>query len=67
VGVACHSLDANDILDRLRTAATDAAFHAAAAAAIPRVLREELGLHVFRQRFAEFLGVDEAVLSPAPA
>ena len=67
VGVACHSLDPNDILDRLRVAATDAAFHATAADAIPRVLREELGLHVFRQRFAEFLGVDEAVLSPAPA
>jgi hypothetical protein len=27
------------------------------------VLRAELGLHVFRQRFAELVGVDESVLS----
>jgi hypothetical protein len=65
VGVACHSLESGVILDRLRTVATDASFHAVAADAIPRVLREELGMHVFRQRFAEFLGVDEAALAPA--
>lgn len=67
VGVACHSLDAAAIMNALITAATDVAFHARAAAAIPQVLRAELGLHVFRQRFAEFVGVDESALSSRPA
>jgi glycosyltransferase involved in cell wall biosynthesis len=67
VGVACHSLDAAAITEALTTAAADAAFHARAAAAIPPVLRAELGLHVFRQRFAEFVGVDESVLTPPAA
>ena len=66
VGVACHSLDPRTIGDALTVAATDAAFHERAAAAIPQVLRAELGLHVFRRRFAEFVGVDESVLA-APA
>jgi hypothetical protein len=30
-------------------------------------LRAELGLHVFRERFAELLGVDQAVLAPVRA
>jgi hypothetical protein len=67
VGIACHSLEPNEILAALSVAATDASFHATAAAAIPGALREELGMHVFRRRFAEFVGVDEAVLAPAPA
>jgi glycosyltransferase involved in cell wall biosynthesis len=67
VGVACHSLDAAVIVEALRTTATDAEFHAGAADAIPRVLREELGMHVFRRRFAEFLGIDEQLLAPTPA
>lgn len=66
VGLACHSLDAATITGALTTAATAPAFHARAAAAIPQVLRAELGLHVFRRRFAEFVGVDESALS-APA
>jgi hypothetical protein len=67
VGVACHSLEPEAIAQVLRTAATDAAFHTRAAAVIPTVLREELGLHVFRRRFAEFIGVDEGALLPAGA
>ena len=67
VGVASHSLDGSEILAALNTAATDAAFHEAAADAIPRALRTELGMHVFRRRFAEFLGVDDAVLAAPPA
>ena len=67
VGVTAHSLETADILAALTTAATDAAFHRTAAEAIPQLLREELGIHIFRQRFAEFLGVDDAVLAPAPA
>ena len=67
VGVASHSLDTGDVLRALTTAATDDAFHDAAAAAIPPVLREELGLHVFRRRFAEFVGVDESVLASPSA
>lgn len=63
VGVRCHSLEPRPLVDALTTAATDEEFHARAAAAIPRVLREELGLHVFRRRFAELLGVDELVLT----
>ena len=65
VGVACHSLEVQPIVETLATAAIDETFHACAATAIPHVLREELGLHVFRRRFAEFLGVSEAVLAPA--
>lgn len=67
VGIACHSLDANEIVAALDDAASNAAFHAIAAEAIPLVLRKELGLDRFRQSFAEFLGVDDAVLAPAVA
>jgi hypothetical protein len=67
VGVSSHSLDAEAIVAALTTAATDARFHDRAAAAIPDALGAELGMHVFRRRFAEFLGVDDAVLAPAPA
>ena len=63
VGVACHSLEARAIGEALTTAASDADFHVRAAATIPRALRDELGLHVFRRRFAEFIGVDEAALA----
>ena len=66
VGIPCHSLDPRPIADALTMAASDAGFHGRAAAAIPQVLRAELGLHVFRHRFAEFVGVDESVLA-APA
>ena len=66
VGVPCHSLDPRVIAEALTVAATDAAFHTRVAAAIPQVLRAELGLHVFRRRFAEFVGVGECVLA-APA
>jgi len=64
VGVVCHSLDPRAIADALTVAASDEAFHARAAEAIPQVLRAELGLHVFRRRFAEFIGVDQSVLAP---
>lgn len=66
VGVACHSSDADALAQALTVAATDSAFHDMAAREIPVALREELGLHVFRERFAEFLGVDATVLAPAP-
>ena len=67
VGVSSHSLDPEMIIAALTTAATDARFHDRAAAAIPDALGGELGMHVFRRRFAEFLGVDDAVLAAAPA
>jgi hypothetical protein len=67
VGVTAHTLESNEILRALTTAALDADFHAAAAESIPRVLRAALGLHVFRERFAELLGVDQAVLAPVSA
>lgn len=66
VGIACHSLEPDSIVEALTVAATDRAFHATAARTIPTVLGEELGMHVFRRRFAEFLGVDDAVLAPVP-
>jgi glycosyltransferase involved in cell wall biosynthesis len=66
VGVACHSLESRDITAALTTAAMDETFHDTAANAIPQVLREELGMHVFRRRFAEFLGVDDGVLASPP-
>ncbi len=67
VGVTAHSLDAGPITTALTTAATDAEFHERVAATIPQALEAELGMHVFRRRFAEFLGVDESSLAPAPA
>jgi glycosyltransferase involved in cell wall biosynthesis len=67
VGVACHSLGDADIVSALTTAATDDAFHARAAESIPQALRAELGWHVFRRRFAAFVGVDETALAPGPA
>jgi len=67
VGIPCHSLASDEIVAALTTAASDASFHATAEAAIPQALREELGMHVFRRRFAEFVGVEETVLAPVPA
>ena len=63
VGIACHSLEADSIANALGVAADDEAFHQRAAAAIPAALHEELGLHVFGQRFAEFIGVDDAMVT----
>jgi hypothetical protein len=65
--VACHSLEPNAIVAALTTAATDSAFHETAAREIPVALHEELSLGVFRRRFAEFIGVDDSALAPAPA
>ena len=64
VGVPCHSLEPQAIAEALTVAARDTAFHARAAVAIPQVLRAELGRHVFRRGFAEFVGVSESVLAP---
>jgi hypothetical protein len=66
VGVPCHSLDPRAIGDALTMAAAMRVSRSGGGA-IPQVLRAELGLHVFRRRFAEFVGVDESVLAaPAP-
>jgi glycosyltransferase involved in cell wall biosynthesis len=67
VGIPCHSLDAEEIVARLEVAATDDAFHEAAAEAIPRALHEELGLDRFRRSFADLLGVDGSVLTDPPS
>lgn len=67
VGVTAHSLDPDEIIGALTTAAGDTQFHDVAAGEIPRALREELSLNVFRQRFAEFIGVDDSALAAAPA
>jgi hypothetical protein len=67
VGVTAHSLEPTEIIGALTTAAFDTQFHEVAASAIPRALREELSLSVFRQRFAEFMGVDDSALAAAPA
>ena len=66
VGVACHSLERDAIVEAL-TIAADPAFQANAARAIPKALHDELGLQVFRERFAEFIGVDESALAPIPS
>jgi len=67
VGVTAHSLEPAAIVAALTTAATDAAFHETAAREIPVALQGELSLGVFRQRFAEFIGVDDNALASAPA
>jgi hypothetical protein len=64
VGVACHSLEPAAIQRALITAAADASFHEIAAREIPAALRGELGLRVFRQRFADFIGIDVTALAP---
>jgi hypothetical protein len=66
VGIACHSLEPPAIVSALSSAAADTSFHEAAAREIPNALREELSLHVFRQRFADFIGLDQSVLAPVP-
>ena len=66
VGVACHSLERDDIVAALRTVATDSGFHERAVTAIPQALKAELGMRVFRAQFAKFIGVDDAVLAPVP-
>jgi hypothetical protein len=50
----------------LSSAAADTSFHEAAAREIPNALREQLSLPVFRQRFADFIGLDQSVLAPVP-
>ena len=67
VGVTAYSLEPDAIVGALTTAAVDTQFHEVAAGEIPRALRQELSLSVFRQRFAEFIGVDASALSAAPA
>jgi len=66
VGIAAHSLEPDEMIAALATAATDADFHEIAAQEIPRALREELSLGVFRQRFADFIGIDDGALAAAP-
>lgn len=58
IGVSCHSLAAADILGALEHVLRPQAREAARCGA-RRALEEELGLHVFRRRFARLLDVPE--------
>ncbi len=64
VGVGCNSLDAADIVDSLRRFIVDPEFYARAVDAGQEALDKELGLHVFRERFARLIGVDDGELLP---
>lgn len=66
VATCCHTLAAEDILDSLRRVVADTEFYGQAAAAIDAAIDEELNASVLRRRFAELLGVDPHILTPAP-
>jgi hypothetical protein len=62
-GTTCDSLEPTEIIRTLEQFA-DLDFRKRARAALSRAREEELGLHVFRDRFATFVGVDEKELLP---
>lgn len=62
-GVSCHSHEPHDIIAAL-TRLVDPDFRAHAAGAMSRACEEELGLHVFRKRFADLVGVPDSYLNP---
>lgn len=64
VAVCAHSLDEGEIIAALKRVATDRVFYRRAGAAIEAALDEELSMSVFRERFAELIGVSEQDLLP---
>lgn len=63
-GAACHSNDPDEVGRALERCASDGRFRASALRAGRRALEEELGLAVFRRRFAALLDVAEGDLLP---
>jgi hypothetical protein len=66
VGVGCHSLESERILESLRIALSPA-IRRRAAAAILRAFNEELDARIFRERFATLIGTSASDLQPVPA
>jgi Glycosyl transferases group 1 len=62
VGVACHSLDASQILATLERFVTDSDMRERAVHARRQALSEELNSKVLQRRFAKLLGADMASL-----
>jgi hypothetical protein len=62
-GTTCDSLEPDEIMKSLEQFA-DSAFRKRARAALVPAREEELGLHVFRDRFAALVGIDEKELLP---
>jgi glycosyltransferase involved in cell wall biosynthesis len=66
-GPACHSLDADDIVATLTRFVDNREVYAQMTAAGKAAADREFSLEVFRQRFAQFLGVDKNDLLPGPS
>lgn len=64
VGLCCHSLDKEVIIETLTRFIIDQDFYVSTAAAIQQGLDQELDLCVFRRRFAELIGIEENELIP---
>lgn len=58
-GLACYTLDPEDIIETLRLFIVDKAGYAAAVREGQKALCEELHLSVFRRRFASLIGINE--------
>jgi hypothetical protein len=67
VGLACHTLEIEDILRTLRTLLLDLDFRALVAREQPRALEERLGAHAMLRAFAELLDIDRSLLLPSGA
>jgi hypothetical protein len=62
VGLACHSLEPDQIWAAVRQLASDQDVRSRALAACDAAYQEELNDEVFRRRFAEFLGIAPSLL-----
>jgi hypothetical protein len=67
VGLACHSLESQEIHRALRALLFDEALRATAARARERALEERLGSERMLECFAELLGIERAQLLPLRA
>lgn len=66
-GLACHTLDADDLLRTLTQFTDDAAAYAAMCLVAQQAARQEFSEGVLRARFAAFLGINPMELHPSTA
>ncbi len=64
VAQCCHSMERDEILKTIRRFMVDKDFWARAAIANQAALNEELDLSVFRERFADLIGISKECLEP---
>lgn len=64
VGLGCHSLDHNKIIQSLEKLVTDINHYNRAKLACDEAYHQELSFSIFKKRFAELIGVRESELIP---